>query len=119
MQISPEETPKTPKYPSLAQAVALVAAATALTACDDRENGQHLPGEPLPIEREPEVLSGVIARPAPERPSINRLPEVIMSGVIMPELIDWAETRDNEQPSTPSHAEQGLPGRYQLPDKNN
>ena len=109
MQISPEETSKTPKYPSLAQAVALVAAATALTACDDRENGQSCPGEPLPIEREPEVLSGIIARP-----SINHLPEVIMPG-----LIDWAETRDNEQPSTPSHAEQGLPGRYQLPDKNN
>lgn len=109
MRISPEETPKTPKYPSLAQAVALVAAATALTACDDRENGQHLPGEPLPIEREPEVLSGIMAPIIPKRPSTDHLPG----------LIDWAETRDNEQPSTPSHEEQGLPGRYQLPDKNN
>jgi hypothetical protein len=119
MQISPEETPKTPKYPSLAQAVTLVAAATALTACDDRESGQRLPGEPPPIEREPEVLapevlSGLIASPAPERPSINRRPGPATPGVFV-----IPETRDNKQPSTPSHAEQGLPGRYLLPDKNN
>ena len=114
MQISPEETPKTPKYPSLAQAVALVAAATALTACDDRESGQRLPGEPPPFERGPEVLSGIIARPAPKRPPINRRPGPATPGVFV-----IPATRDNEQQSTPSHAEQGLPGRYLLPDKNN
>ena len=113
MQISPEETPTPPKYPSLAQAVALIAAATALTACDDRESEQRLPGEPLPIERDPEVLSGVIARPAPERPSINR-----RTGPATPGVFVRPETRDNKQPSTPSHAEQGLPGRYLLPEKN-
>ena len=106
MQISPEETPRAPKYPALAQTAMIVAAATALTACDEREQKQPLPGEA------PEILSGVIARPAPKRPPINRRP-----GPATPGVISWPMTRDNKQPSTPSHAEQGLPGRYQIPDK--